>query len=201
MESQLHHLHRHQVLVLPAADGASRHPPGTDLGNLLRHSVLHTHLGGGAVRQELPDRDPLRQSRLLHLRAHLLRPTVRGHGQVLQQHPDQHDQGGVAPARGRRRINGKRGGKMGGGGHTDGGKSQIRKEEKIDLWKTRSETFPELGGGCLEVKGRGHMAPDLAFFSTSCFFSLQCWCNQMGGHRKSKGHSPGGLCCRFVCVL
>lgn len=56
----------------------------------------------------------------------------------------------------------------------------------------RCETFPELGGDCLEVKGRGHMAPDIAFFH-QLFVSLQCWCIQRGGHRKSKGHFPGFL--------
>ena len=172
MESQLHHLHRHQVLVLPTADGASRHSPGTDLGNLLRHSVLHTHLGSGAVRQELPDRDPLRQSRLLHLRAHLLRPTVRGHGQVLQQHPDQHDQGGVAPARGRRRINRKRGGKLGGGATQMEGKIRLGKKKKLTSGKREVRLFQSWA----EVvwKGRGvvtwHLTPP--FFHQLFFFFL-----------------------------
>ncbi len=40
------------------------------------------------------------------------------------------------------------------------------------------------------------MAPDPAF-STSCFFSFQCWCNQTGGQRKLKG-SPGFLFVLFV---
>lgn len=44
-------------------------------------------------------------------------------------------------------------------------KSQQKKEEeKIDLWKRRGGTFPDLGGVCLEVKGLGHMAPGHALF-------------------------------------
>lgn len=99
-----------------------------------------------------------------------------------QQHPNPHDQGGVAEKkRKRRRIHGRRGGRMGGlENHRWREKSE---QKKIDVWM-----FPELGAGCLEVEGWGPLAPGLLFF-TSCF-SLQCLSNQTGGLRKSKGHSP-----------
>lgn len=106
----------------------------------------------------------------------------------------------------KRRINGKRGGRIVGlEQHRWREKSEQKKkeeeEEKKDLWEMRGETFPELGGGCLEMRGCGHTAPGPASFY-QLFFSLQYWCNQTG-HRKSKGRSMGvgrGGCC-FVCVL
>lgn len=48
---------------------------------------------------------------------------------------------------------------------------KVRTEKKINLWESRSETFPELGGACLEVNGRGRMAPDPAFFLQLFFLS------------------------------
>jgi len=101
----------------------------------------------------------------------------------------------------KRRINGKRGGRIVGlEQHIWREKSEQKKKKKKKkyLWEMRGETFPELGGGCLEMRGCGHTAPGPASFY-QLFFSLQYWCNQTG-HRKSKGCSVGGFCC-FVCVL
>lgn len=102
VESELHHLHSNKVLVLQAADGPGGHPARPGVGHLLRHPLLHPHLGRGALREELPNRDPLRQSSLLHLCAHLLRPSVRSHGEVLQQRAGRHHQGGVGTGRRKR---------------------------------------------------------------------------------------------------
>ncbi len=102
VESKLHHLHSNQILVLQAADGPGGHPARPDMGHLLRHPLLHPHLGGGALLEELPNRDPLCQSSLLHLCAHLLRPALRSHGKVPQQHPGHLHQGGVRTGRRKR---------------------------------------------------------------------------------------------------
>lgn len=105
MESELHHLHSNKVLVLQAADGPSGHPACPAMGHLLRHPLLYPHLGDGALREELPNRDPHFQSNLLHLCAHLLRPTVRSHREVLQQCAGHNHQGGVGTGR-RKRVRG-----------------------------------------------------------------------------------------------
>uniref|UniRef100_A0A8P4KNH3 Caveolin-1 n=1 Tax=Dicentrarchus labrax TaxID=13489 RepID=A0A8P4KNH3_DICLA len=78
------------------------------------------------------------------------------------------------------------------------GKVRTEKKKKKNLWKTRGETFPELGGGCLEVKGRGHMAPDSAFFHQLFFLSSVGVTKRVGtGNQRV---ILRGFCC-FVCVL
>ncbi len=102
VESKLHHLHSNQILVLQAADGPGWAIRSPWYGASSSPSSPSSTLGGGSLLEELPNRDPLCQSSLLHLCAHLLRPALRSHGKVPQQHPGHLHQGGVRTGRRKR---------------------------------------------------------------------------------------------------
>lgn len=95
VESQLHHLHHLQVLVLPHTVCHLWYPSGAVVGLLLRLHLFLPHLGCHALHQELPDWNPVSESNLLALHPHVLRPLLWGTGESVQQHTSGTSQGGV----------------------------------------------------------------------------------------------------------
>lgn len=87
LEGQFYHLHCNEILVLSLTVSNLWYPYGSHLGHLLCHFVIPAHLGSGAVHKELPDWDPVYQPCLFHLHPHVLRPSLWGHRQSVQQHP------------------------------------------------------------------------------------------------------------------
>lgn len=81
------------------------------------------------------------------------------------------------------------------------GKSQNKKtkKKKMDLWKMRGETFPERGGGYLEV-WCGHMAPHPAFFH-QLFFLSTVGITKWVGTGNQRVIFPLVFVVVFVCVL
>lgn len=85
METQLHHLHRVKVLVLPHLVRSLWYPRGSALGLPVCVHFLLPHLGCGSLHQELSDWVAVHQPHLLSLHPDLLRSLLWSPGQDLQQ--------------------------------------------------------------------------------------------------------------------
>lgn len=95
VETQLHHLHCVQVLVLPRPVGHLRHPRRSALGFPVCLHLLLPHLGRGSLHQELPDWVPVHQPHLLPLHPDLLRSLLWSTGQGLRQYTRRTTQRGL----------------------------------------------------------------------------------------------------------